>query len=88
MEPYSDLTDGNIGSYRLFVNRKPAYAEYFGFWLNRDRALHRRAEAVALGTGVAGGRIDPGMAYWRNTSRGESEANLKRAQFDIANKQQ
>lgn len=85
MEPYSDLTDGNIGFYRLFVGRKLTYVEFLGFYLNRDRAFHKRAAVVALGTGIASGRISPGMAYWRDTSPGESIAKLRKAQFDMAN---
>lgn len=88
MEPYSDLTDGNIGFYRLFLGRKPTYTEFVGFYFNRDRAAHKRADVVALGTGVAIGRINPGMAYWRDTSPGESVAMLRKAQFDMAQQKQ
>lgn len=80
-EPYSDLTGGNIGNLRTYLNRKPSYEEFYGMWLNRNRAQYRAAATVALGAGIALGSVDPGEDYFRSITEGEEEAKFLRAQF-------
>jgi len=81
-EANSDMTDGNIGFFRLYLGRKITYPEYLGFWFNRTRAMCRRAEAMALGAGIGFGTLVPSIEYYRAISDGEGEALMKKAMAD------
>jgi len=84
LESASDLTDGNIGHYRSYVGRKPTYFEYFGLWLNRKRAEHRRAMPILLGASIALGSINPGDEFFADVSDGPGEAAMMKAAFMMA----
>ena len=82
------MCGGNIGFLRLFLGRKPSYYQYVGFWLNRERTLHRLADAIALGHAIADGTIKPSLEYWRDVSDGEGIALMRKAQHEAFVQQQ
>lgn len=81
-EADSDVCGGDLGSYRTLLGRRPPYAAYLGFWLNRKRESARRAGPVALGAAVALGLADPGLDYWEAQADGKGEALLMKARHE------
>lgn len=68
------------------MRRKPTYTEYLAFWLNREREQNRKTYVVAQGAGLAMGSTSPDSSYWEDTSDGDSEAAIKKAQYALRNK--
>lgn len=55
------------------------YLQFFGLWLNRDRALSRKARSVQVGSKVASGKAVPGLGYYLAITDSEAEAKMLQA---------
>ncbi len=63
------------GGFQSFFPHRPKYLLFFGLWMNRDRAIYRKARPVEVGTSVAFGG-DPGIGYYRAIADTDTEANI------------